>query len=264
MQTITFSLTELFQIFGSLASIIGIPLSFYFFLRNKEAIRTKAREEIVRILSYQIGDNIDITEFEIKMVIESQIRKKHLRPFSIKINEIVEDLVVEVINNPLLDKDKKLSLIDQLKAIHSNGIWVALSDIGDSISEMGIKTIDELKTKIRTLSDDAIESSGQSLSSIYLKALLILGPSFLLLFAYSEKFFTFFIYNLFPNTARLVQSVLITLVLVITVVIVAQSYKIIENKFLINKSRSKKSTQEIHKKLHNNANAADTKFRTDD
>ena len=62
------------------------------------------------------GENLDITEFEIKMVIDSQIRKKQLKPFSISINEIVEDLVTDVIYNPLLARDKKSSVIKQLKA----------------------------------------------------------------------------------------------------------------------------------------------------
>lgn len=63
------------QVLGSLASLAAIPLSVYLYLRSREARAAKLRREIVRILSYQIGEGRDLSLFEVQAVIDSKTRE---------------------------------------------------------------------------------------------------------------------------------------------------------------------------------------------
>ncbi len=79
-------MNELFTITGSIASIGSIPLAIYLFIKLRESRFDKIKREIVRILSYQIGENRDLRIFEIETVINSKIRENRIKPNSISIS----------------------------------------------------------------------------------------------------------------------------------------------------------------------------------
>ncbi len=114
-------MTDFFSMIGSIASLISIPLAIYLFLKSKEAKFDKLKKDIVRILSYQIGDERVLSTFEIKTVISSKLRESRIRVDSISVSEIIEDLVSETISSPLIGKERKTQILLNLKKIYLKG-----------------------------------------------------------------------------------------------------------------------------------------------
>lgn len=114
-------MNELFTIIGSVASIGSIPLAIYLFIKSRESRFEKVKRDIVRILSYQIGENRELRVFEIETVINSKIRENRIKPNSVTIPEVIEDLVAETISSPLLDANRKETILDNLKKLYYKG-----------------------------------------------------------------------------------------------------------------------------------------------
>jgi uncharacterized membrane protein YidH (DUF202 family) len=112
---------QVLTILGTIASLGGIPLSIYLYLKSKEAKFDKVKKEIVRTLSYQIGEEREITAFEIQTVINSKLRENRFKTNSVNIDEIVEDLVSETISSPMIDRNRKKTILDNLKNIYVKG-----------------------------------------------------------------------------------------------------------------------------------------------
>lgn len=134
------------QIFGSLASIGAIPLAVYLYLRNREAKFSKLRQEICRILSYQIGEGRNLSTFEVQAVIDSKTREHRFKPDTVNSDEVIEDLVAETITNPMLESEKKKSIIENLQNIHRSG------QIHRIVMRYSITTINLLESISHTLS----------------------------------------------------------------------------------------------------------------
>jgi len=134
------------QIFGSLASIGAIPLAVYLYLRNREAKFFKLRQEICRILSYQIGEGRNLSTFEVQAVIGSKTREHRFKPDTVNSDETIEDLIVETITNPMLESGKKESIIENLQNIHRAG------QIHRIVMRYSISTINLLESISHTLS----------------------------------------------------------------------------------------------------------------
>lgn len=134
------------QIFGSLASIGAIPLAVYLYLRNREAKFSKLRQEICRILSYQIGEGRNLSIFEVQAVIDSKTREHNFKPDTVNSDEVIEDLVAETITNPMLESEKKENIIENLQKIHRAG------QIHRIVMEYSITTINLLECISHTLS----------------------------------------------------------------------------------------------------------------
>ena len=141
---------QVLTILGTIASLGAIPLSIYLYLKTKEAKLDKVRKEIVKTLSYQIGEERQITAFEIQTVINSKIRENRFKKNTINIDEIVEDLVSEIISSPMIDRNKKQIILADLKSIYiKDEILDNVKDeILDDIKEDNL-TWDNLEHKIR-------------------------------------------------------------------------------------------------------------------
>lgn len=114
-------MNDFFQILGTIASIGSIPLAIYLFVRTREQSRDKLRREIVKILSYQIGEDRKLSAFEIQTVINSKLRENRINTDLITVISIIEDIVSETISSPLLNNDRKERIIDNLKSIYFKG-----------------------------------------------------------------------------------------------------------------------------------------------
>jgi hypothetical protein len=121
-------MNEFLQVIGSIASIGGIPLAIYLYLRSREAKFIKLRSDIVKILSYQIGEGRSLSVFEIKAVIDSKVREANGKPGIIEADEIIEDLVSETISSPLLNSDRKNEILKNLRENHRNSTLFAFID----------------------------------------------------------------------------------------------------------------------------------------
>lgn len=114
-------MNEILQAIGSVASILGVPLAVYLFLKGQVQKYADVRREIVKRLSHQIGEGRKVGLFELNAVIDSLVRENRLRRGSISSSSIIEDLVAETISSPLLDSAKKEQLIAELTEVHSLG-----------------------------------------------------------------------------------------------------------------------------------------------
>jgi hypothetical protein len=117
-------MNNLLQILGSIASIGSIPLAIYLYLRNREAHYNKIRKEILKTISFQIGEGRSLSTFEVKAVIDSKLRENRLKQNSITIIEIIEDLVSDTITNPMFQNEKKSEIINNLEKIHHDGNFI--------------------------------------------------------------------------------------------------------------------------------------------
>lgn len=108
-------LSVLLNLVGSIASIGAIPLSIWLYLRAQEEKLASTRRDVLRILSYQLGEARPLTVFEIRAVIDSTLRAKRLKANSITPGQIIDDLVTETIANPMLAPDRKQVIITELE-----------------------------------------------------------------------------------------------------------------------------------------------------
>ncbi len=141
-------MNDFFQIIGSIASLISVPLAIYLYLKSREAKFDRLKKDIVRTLSYQIGDERTLTTFEIKTVINSKLRENRIKIDSISVSEVIEDLVTETISSPLINKDRKTDILLNLKKIYFKG---ELFDNIDSIQQDDNITWSNLEEKFKTI-----------------------------------------------------------------------------------------------------------------
>ena len=128
-------MNEILQIIGSVASIAGIPLAIYLFLRSQEQKYVDVRKDIVNRLSFQIGEGRQLSIFEVQAMISSKVRQNRIRYGLISTDQVVEDLVTEIINSPLLESNRKEEVITQLRELHSLGKLYRLVSADSSIFE---------------------------------------------------------------------------------------------------------------------------------
>ena len=114
-------LNDLLQLVGSLASIIGIPLAIFLYLKGQLLKYTEVRREIIKTLSYQIGEGRSVKLFELNSVIDALVREKRLKPNSISVTSIIEDLTTEIISSPLLESQRKEKVVKELSYLHPVG-----------------------------------------------------------------------------------------------------------------------------------------------
>ncbi|MFT7404934.1 hypothetical protein [Zhongshania sp.] len=114
-------MNDILQIIGSVASILGVPLAVYLYLKSQVQKYATVRREIVKRLSHQIGEGRTVGLFELNAVIDSLVRENRLRLGAITGNSVIEDLIAETVSSPLLDSGRKEQLITELSEVHSMG-----------------------------------------------------------------------------------------------------------------------------------------------
>ena len=159
---------DFLQLVGSIASILGVPLAVYLYLRGQVQKYATVRREIVKRLSHQIGEGRTVGLFELNAVIDSLARENRLKTRSISPNSVIEDLIAETVSSPLLESSRKEQLIKELGEVHSLGVvYQAISSDADTFSEfiqhLGAQTdtTDEAE-KIRGEIETAKEKSGET------------------------------------------------------------------------------------------------------
>jgi hypothetical protein len=110
-------MTYLLSYIGTLASIGSIPLAIYLFLKSREERVNKIKLEIVKTLLFHLNDSKNISTFEIQSIINSKLRENRISENKIKILEVIEILIFEIISNPLLNKEDKKFFIASLKSL---------------------------------------------------------------------------------------------------------------------------------------------------
>lgn len=168
-------MSNFFQIIGSIASLVSIPLAIYLYLKSKENKFDQLKRDVIKILSYQIGDERKLTTFEVQTVINSKLRENRLDRNLIDVSNITEDLVTEVISSPLIDKQRKTNILQNLKSIYIKGEILekieALSleeeNNGTELQEEKIKAIIRKKHELESSIESNIIEHRQRLSSLF-------------------------------------------------------------------------------------------------
>jgi len=142
-------MNDIISLIGTIASIGSIPLGFYFFIKGKEEKRDKVKRDIIKVLLYQLNDSNLLSAFEIQSVINAKCRESKVNVESIAISEIIDDLLSEIISNPLLQKESKRTFIANLKFL-SHRILTAEDNVAkkETITIEKIKQIDQEKLEI--------------------------------------------------------------------------------------------------------------------
>lgn len=112
---------DVLQLIGSIASIVGVPLAIYLFLKSQVQKYANVRREVVKRLSYQIGEGRTISVFELNAIIDSIVRENRLKKGAISPSSVIEDLIAETVSSPLLESSRKEELVKELSHIHSLG-----------------------------------------------------------------------------------------------------------------------------------------------
>ena len=93
-------------------------ISYFFYFESKLDSLNKIKREIIRTISLQIRENRELTNFELKTVINSKLRENRKKEGSILIIDVIEDLVAEIIASPLIDSNRKKSILENLVNLH--------------------------------------------------------------------------------------------------------------------------------------------------
>jgi hypothetical protein len=192
-------MNDFFSMIGSIASLVSIPLAIYLYLKSKEAKFDKLKKDIARILSYQIGDERQLSTFEIRTVISSKLRESRISVDSISVSEIIEDLVSETISSPLIGKERKTIILENLKKIYLKGeLFDELENIADNEKitwenvEPKFKNIVEQRIKLEKNAEEIKEKTDrykQRLSTVFaLTAFLLTTLTMIVTLIGKDKF----------------------------------------------------------------------------
>lgn len=124
------------SIIGTIASVGSIPLAIYLYIKNSEQKILKITREIVKTLSYQLGENRQLTSIEIQAVINSKTRENKIKTSAISVEEIIEDLISETLSNPLIEKEKREFFLHNFKSLLSK------NELYESIEKIALETKD--------------------------------------------------------------------------------------------------------------------------
>jgi hypothetical protein len=139
------------SILGTLASLGSIPISIYIYLKSKEETFAKVKKEIVKILSYQIGEDRELTTFEIQTVINSKLRENRFKANSITVVEIVEDLVSETISSPMIDRSRKKMILNSLRNVYIKGEIFYKIDALEVVNDEPGNAWESIQPKIKSI-----------------------------------------------------------------------------------------------------------------
>lgn len=169
-------MNSFFQNIASFASIIAIPLAIFIFLRQREEKFIKVRQDITNTLIYLIGEGTSISFFEIHAVTNGKLRANKQSPNSITANEVIEDVICEIISNPLLDTNRKQKVLDNLNRIYNEEHSVvsakneAKMDSNGSMQDANIPIDDIIKLREQLIETERyhIKINGyKSMSSLF-------------------------------------------------------------------------------------------------
>lgn len=108
----TMHMDNIFQFVGTFASIFSIPLAIILYFKASDVRQNKIRLEIIRSLSYRIGDGDVLSKMEVSAVFHSKLREHNIRKPIFNEVSILEDIVADAVSNPLVTKEQKYSIIE--------------------------------------------------------------------------------------------------------------------------------------------------------
>lgn len=103
---------NIFQFVGTFASIFSIPLAIILYFKISDVRQNKIRLEIIRSLSYRIGDGDVLSKIEVSAVFHSKLREHNIRKPIFNEVSILEDIVADAVSNPFVTNMQKACVIN--------------------------------------------------------------------------------------------------------------------------------------------------------
>lgn len=110
-------MSQFLQLLGTFASIISVPLAIILYFKTKDGKYEKIRKELVNLFTSYIGAGNSLSTFHLSSVINAKLRENNLKIGHITIKSIIEDLVMEIISNPLLNKEDKAAILNNIEML---------------------------------------------------------------------------------------------------------------------------------------------------
>lgn len=143
-------MSQLLQWIGTFASIISVPLAIFFYYKTIDGKYEKVKKELINLFSSYIGTGNKLSLFYISSVINAKLRENNLKAGCITTNSIIEDLIVEIISNPLLNNEAKKSILYDLETLVNPILTVPDGKLagGKSLSNEDLNDAAERRKKI--------------------------------------------------------------------------------------------------------------------
>ena len=174
-------------IWSYLLPFLAPSIAVYLYLKTRNSKIDSAKRETVRTLLHQIGAEGKITLFQIESVCNAKLRERKVGKKNIPNEIIIEDLVSEILSNPLIENDKKSMYIDNLEIIR-NGVHKYQSNYHGILDSDGEDFIDDPEVYL------APTQSGINLTN-YSKNFIITGLIFLVIYVVLEYLHVLNIYK---------------------------------------------------------------------
>lgn len=181
-------MNDILQFLGTFASIFSIPLAIILYFKTSDARQNKIRLEIIRSLSYRIGEGKKLDKIEVSAVFNSKVREHNIKkPFFSEIT-ILEDILADVISNPFLISDQKTSIIknvgDTLETYNAQNNKVNQKDGTSSQIKHIIHELNEYEPKSkRSTVKNAFITITTVLSFVFTVATFVVGENFAEIFS---------------------------------------------------------------------------------
>lgn len=108
---------NIFELIASVASIISIPLAIYYSHKSNTTSSEKARLDIIKTLSYRLGDAHKLSYDDIDSVYKSKLREHKISHANFNKNDVLNDLKTDVMSNAFLDNSIKNDILYNLSTI---------------------------------------------------------------------------------------------------------------------------------------------------
>lgn len=136
-------MSQLLQWIGTFASIISVPLAIFFYYKTIDGKYEKVKKELVSLFSTYIGAGNKLSLFYLSSVINAKLRESNLKAGSITTISIIEDLIVEIISNPLLANDAKKSILSDLEMLVHPAVKVPDGKLAGGLESENVTTEDK-------------------------------------------------------------------------------------------------------------------------
>jgi len=110
-------MSDIFQFIGTFASIFSISLAIILFFKASDVKQNKVRLEIIKTLSYRIGEGKSLIRIEVTAVTNSKIREHNIRKAYFTEVIILEDIIADAVSNPFLTNEQKTVIINDINEI---------------------------------------------------------------------------------------------------------------------------------------------------
>ena len=133
-------MNDALQFIGTFASIFSIPLAIILYLKASDARQNKVRLDIIRSLSYRIGEGKALDRIEIASVFNSKIRESKIRKPLFTEETILEDVIADAVSNPFLTSEQKTSIIKDVEVILESYSYTEAETNSEILRELIIKS----------------------------------------------------------------------------------------------------------------------------